>query len=116
MDKFSREKRSEIMSKVRFKDSEIEVALRKGLWKRGLRYSKNSLNYFGKLDIVLKKYKTVFLWIHVFGMLVLSTIPLRLREKNFGIKRSAGIKKEILRSTNIMKKMGGKLSEYGDMK
>ena len=58
-DIFSKKKRSEIMSKVRSKDSKIEVALRKALWKEGFRYSKNSTKYFGKPDIVMPKYKTV---------------------------------------------------------
>ena len=58
-DIFSKKKRSEIMSKVRNKDSKIEIALRKALWKEGFRYRKNSTKYFGKPDIVLLKYKTV---------------------------------------------------------
>jgi len=59
MDIFSKEKRSDIMSKVRNKDSKIEILLRKVLWKNGFRYRKNSTKYFGKPDIVLPKYKTV---------------------------------------------------------
>ena len=58
-DKFSKQKRSEIMSKVRNKDSKIEILLRKELWKNGFRYRKNSAKYFGKPDIVLPKHKTV---------------------------------------------------------
>ncbi len=58
-DIFSRKKRSEIMSKVRNKDSKIEILLRKALWKEGFRYRKNSTKYFGRPDIVLPKYKTV---------------------------------------------------------
>lgn len=58
-DIFSKTKRSDIMSKVRNKDSKIEIALRKALWKEGYRYRKNVTNYFGKPDIVLAKYKTV---------------------------------------------------------
>jgi DNA mismatch endonuclease (patch repair protein) len=58
-DIFSKKKRSEIMSKVRSKDSKIEVEFRKKLWKLGFRYRKNSTRYFGKPDIVLPKYKTV---------------------------------------------------------
>lgn len=59
MDMFSKQKRSEIMSKIRSKDTKLEIAFRKALWKKGLRYRKNSNKYFGKPDIVLKKYKTV---------------------------------------------------------
>jgi DNA mismatch endonuclease (patch repair protein) len=58
-DTVSKKKRSEIMSAVRSKDSEIEVKFRKALWKRGFRYRKNSAKYFGKPDLVLKKYKAV---------------------------------------------------------
>lgn len=57
-DAFSKEKRSEIMRAVKNKDSKIEVALGKALWHAGFRYRKNVSNYFGKPDIVLKKYNT----------------------------------------------------------
>lgn len=47
------------MSHVRNKDSKIEINFRKAIWKDGFRYSKNSTKYFGKPDMVLRKYKTV---------------------------------------------------------
>ena len=59
MDTVSKKKRSEIMSRVKSKNSKIETLFRKELWKAGLRYRKNSGRYFGKPDIVLPKYKTV---------------------------------------------------------
>jgi len=59
MDVFSKKKRSEIMSKIRSKDTKIEILFRKVLWKKGFRYRKNSSKYFGKPDLVLPKYKTV---------------------------------------------------------
>jgi DNA mismatch endonuclease (patch repair protein) len=58
-DTISKKKRSEIMSKVRSKDSKIEVDFRKAIWKAGFRYRKNPTRYFGKPDLVLNKYKTV---------------------------------------------------------
>ncbi len=58
-DIFSPKKRSEIMSKVKSKDSKIETEFRKKLWRAGFRYSKNSSKYFGKPDLALLKYKTV---------------------------------------------------------
>lgn len=58
-DIFSKKKRSEIMSKVRSKDSKMEIEFRKALWKRGFRYRKNVRRYFGKPDLVLNKTKTV---------------------------------------------------------
>lgn len=59
MDTVSKEKRSEIMRSVKSKDTKMEVAFRKSLWAAGFRYRKNASKYFGKPDIVLKKYKTV---------------------------------------------------------
>lgn len=58
-DIFSKEKRSEIMSRVKSRDSEMEVSFRKKLWNRGFRYLKNSGKYFGKPDVVLPKHETV---------------------------------------------------------
>lgn len=57
-DTVSKKKRSEIMSKVRSKDSKIEVDFRKAIWKAGFRYRKNPTKYFGKPDIVLPKHRT----------------------------------------------------------
>lgn len=59
MDTVTKKRRSEIMSRVKSKDSKIEVQFRKELWKAGFRYRKNSNKYFGKPDIVLPKYKAV---------------------------------------------------------
>ncbi len=39
------------MSRVKNKDSEIELLLRKELWSRGLRYRKNVNRIYGKPDI-----------------------------------------------------------------
>lgn len=39
------------MSKVKSKDTKIEIVLRKELWRRGLRYRKNVSTIMGKPDI-----------------------------------------------------------------
>lgn len=59
MDKVSSSKRSEIMSKIKSKDSKIEILFRKKLWEIGVRYRKNNVKYFGKPDIIIKKFKMV---------------------------------------------------------
>ncbi len=59
MDTVSKEKRSEIMSKVRGKDSKIEILVRSALFKRGFRFRKNVRELIGIPDIVLPKYKTL---------------------------------------------------------
>lgn len=47
------------MSRIKGKDTGIEVAVRKELFRRGYRYRKNDKRYPGHPDIVLPKYKTV---------------------------------------------------------
>ena len=45
------------MSRIRGKDTSIELALRKALWAKGYRYRKNYKTVAGSPDIVLTKYK-----------------------------------------------------------
>lgn len=58
-DVFSKEKRSQIMSKVRATETKPEIKVRKFLFSKGFRYRKNSKSLPGKPDIVFPKYKTV---------------------------------------------------------
>jgi DNA mismatch endonuclease (patch repair protein) len=51
------EKSHKNMSKIRGKDTSIEVTLRKALWKKGYRYRKNYKKLPGSPDIALTKYK-----------------------------------------------------------
>ncbi len=48
---------SKNMSKIRSKDTSIELQLRKALWHKGFRYRKNYKALPGSPDIVLTKYK-----------------------------------------------------------
>lgn len=52
--KKTKEQISYNMSRVKNKDSEIELRLRAELWNRGLRYRKNVSDIIGKPDIVFK--------------------------------------------------------------
>ena len=53
---YTTKKRSKIMSKIRGKNTKPELALRKALWQKGVRYRlKNKLP--GRPDISIKKYK-----------------------------------------------------------
>ena len=45
------------MSRIRGKDTSIEIMLRNALWKKGYRYRKNLKNLPGRPDIALTKYK-----------------------------------------------------------
>ena len=59
MDGLTPEKRSWNMSRIKGKDTSIEVKVRKYLFSKGFRYRKNDKRYPGKPDVVLPKYKTV---------------------------------------------------------
>lgn len=58
-DHISPEHRSWNMSRIKGKDTQIEVKVRSWLFARGFRFRKNDKRYPGKPDIVLPKYKTV---------------------------------------------------------
>lgn len=60
-DVFSIEKRSEVMSKIRAKNTKPEVIVRKFLFSQGFRFHIHKADLPGKPDIVLKKYKTIIL-------------------------------------------------------
>lgn len=51
------EKSHKNMSKIRGRDTSIELALRKALWKKGYRYRKNYKDLPGSPDIVFTKYR-----------------------------------------------------------
>ena len=57
MDNHTPEQRSRNMKAVKNKDSEIERVLRAELWKRGLRYRKNTNTVYGHPDIAFKGLK-----------------------------------------------------------
>jgi DNA mismatch endonuclease (patch repair protein) len=60
-DIFSKEKRSEVMSKVRSKNTTPEVIVRKFLFSKGLRFRIHEKRLPGHPDIVLKKFRTIIL-------------------------------------------------------
>ena len=62
-DTLTPERRSWNMSRIRSKDTKIEVEVRKYLFSKGYRFRKNDKRYYGKPDIVLPKYH-VAVFIH----------------------------------------------------
>lgn len=57
-DVFSKKKRSEVMSRIRSRDTACEVAVRSLLHRLGYRFRLHARNVFGRPDIVLPRYKT----------------------------------------------------------
>lgn len=68
MDTLTPEQRRKNMQHIRSSDTEIEILLRKTLWKKGYRYRKNYKALPGKPDIVLTKYKIAFFAMVNFSM------------------------------------------------
>ena len=58
-DRISAEHRSWNMSRIKGKDTKIEVVVRQYLFSKGFRFRKNDKRFTGKPDVVLPKYKTV---------------------------------------------------------
>lgn len=57
MDNLRPEQRRKNMQHIRSKDTEIELILRRALWREGIRYRKNYNKLPGKPDIAITKYK-----------------------------------------------------------
>lgn len=54
---YTTKERSELMAKIKGRDTKPEVMLRQALWSMGLRYRKDCKTLPGKPDIVSKKYR-----------------------------------------------------------
>ncbi len=58
-DRHSKETRSYNMSRIRSRNTTLEILVRKFLFSKGLRFRKNDKRYPGHPDILLPKYRTV---------------------------------------------------------
>lgn len=56
MDNLTKEQRRKNMQHIKYKNTSIEICLRKALWNSGIRYRKNVNKLPGKPDIVIAKY------------------------------------------------------------
>jgi DNA mismatch endonuclease Vsr len=65
---YTTKQRSELMGKIRSKNTKPEQKLRRELWKHGYRYRKNVKSLPGSPDIVFKKIKLVILSTENSGM------------------------------------------------
>jgi DNA mismatch endonuclease (patch repair protein) len=59
MDIWSKEKRSDVMSRIHGKNTKPEIAVRSALHRRGFRFRLHKKDLPGHPDLVLPKYKTV---------------------------------------------------------
>lgn len=59
MDIVSKEKRSEMMSRVRGSDTKPERMVKKALWSAGFRYARSRYGLVGTPDVILPRHKVV---------------------------------------------------------
>ncbi|HEV8573574.1 MAG TPA: very short patch repair endonuclease [Dehalococcoidia bacterium] len=59
MDRLSREKRSLLMSRIRSKDTQPEILVRRALWRLGVRYRLHVRSLPGRPDVVIRRAGTV---------------------------------------------------------
>ncbi|MEW7974478.1 MAG: very short patch repair endonuclease [Candidatus Thiodiazotropha endolucinida] len=108
MDKLSPEKRSEVMSAVKGKDTNPEVRVRKALHANGYRFRLHRKDLPGKPDIVLPKYNTcIFVhgcfW-HQHPGCKRATLPTTRRE--FWTKKFQANKKRDSQTKEQLEKLG----------
>jgi DNA mismatch endonuclease, patch repair protein len=63
MDVFSKEKRSEVMARIRSRDTKPELAVKRVIWGSGFRYARGDHGLPGRPDILLPKYR-VAIFVH----------------------------------------------------
>ena len=107
----SREKRSEMMSGIRGKDTKPEILVRKALHARGFRYRLQAKDLPGRPDIVLPKYRAVIFvngcfW-HMHGC-HLSTIPKTRTE--FWTKKLEGNRDRDMRNIHDLRNLGWRVA------
>lgn len=66
--------RSQIMKRIRSKETKPEQFLRKLIWATGLRYRKNVKKLPGSPDIVFAKYKLAVFMMETFGMAIIGKL------------------------------------------
>jgi len=111
MDIWSKEKRSEVMSKITSKNTMPEQSVRKILSSLGYRYRLNVKKLPGKPDIVLRKYKTIIFvhgcfW-HLHSKCRDGTIP--KTRKDYWSKKLLDNKKRDAKNIQILKDEGWKV-------
>lgn len=112
-DIFSPEKRSEIMSSIRGRNTSPELLVRKFLFSKGFRYRLHQKDLPGRPDVVMKKYATcIFIhgcfW-HGHKRCSLASIP--KTNKAFWLAKIDANRKRDLRNRKQLKKSGWKVIE-----
>ena len=100
------------MSKVKSKNTKIEVDFRKTIWKAGFRYRKNQSGYFGKPDLVLKKRKIVIFIDSCFWHGCKKHCRLPSTRKNYWLPKIERNKQRDKEVNKYYKKLGWKIFRF----
>ena len=111
LDNRSKEERSRNMAAVKNKDTDIELILRKSLWREGLRY-RVSNKLPGRPDIVFLGRKLQCFVMAVFGMDVRNVEKYPIKIENFGLRRLKQTRNEDQRVNEQLTAMGWKVLRY----
>jgi len=111
-DVFTKEKRSWIMSRIRSKNTKIELALRKILWNEGLRYRIHYKKLPGKPDVVFPSKKVaVFIDSHFWHGYDWEKKKKKIKNKYWQWKISYNIERD-KKNNEKLKKMGWKVLRF----
>lgn len=106
MDDLTIEQRHKNMQRIRSKDTQIEMILRRALWKEGIRYRKNYKALPGKPDIAITKYRiAIFCDGEFFHGKDWETLQLKLQNSNNSIYWLRKIERNIQRDLEVEKQI-----------
>jgi DNA mismatch endonuclease (patch repair protein) len=110
-DIFSSQKRSQIMSNIKGKETKPEILVRKFLFSNGFRFRKNDSRFPGKPDIVLPKYKIIIFVNGCFwhGHQDCKKSKLPTTNVEFWLKKIEGTKQRDIKNINELKESGWKI-------
>lgn len=109
MDDLTIEQRHKNMQHIRSKDTQIEILLRRALWKEGIRYRKNYDALPGKPDIAITKYRiAIFCDGEFFHGKNWETLQIKLQNSNNSTYWLNKIEKNIQRDLDVEKQIRAK--------
>ena len=106
MDDLTIEQRRKNMQRIHSKDTQIELLLRRALWKEGIRYRKNYKALPGKPDIAITKYRiAIFCDGEFFHGKDWETLQLKLQKSNNSMYWLKKIERNIQRDLEVEKQI-----------
>lgn len=109
VDNLSKEKRSRVMTSIRGKNTKPEIAIRKLLWRKGIRYRIHNKSIFGTPDISIKKDKVAIFIDGCFWHACKKCYKEPTTNPKFWREKINGNKKRRVKVISVLKKDGWKI-------